>query len=217
MFAVELTKPDGRRLTLYARAPIGAPSHAPSPFPEPLADSAHLRWHPLRGEWVTYAAYRQGRTSLPPPEYNPLAPTVDASNPTEVPGGDWDIAVFDNRFPSLGGRVVDPPRLIVPTAPANGHCEVVVFTKNASTSLGALALSHIELLLQVARLGAPAPAQLATKQRLRADDGERVQALHHDAALTACHASHNPATANGSPVVSVNRCGSFFVPSVFHS
>jgi UDPglucose--hexose-1-phosphate uridylyltransferase len=34
----------------------------------------HLRWHPLRGEWVTYAAHRQGRTFLPPPEYNPLAP-----------------------------------------------------------------------------------------------------------------------------------------------
>jgi UDPglucose--hexose-1-phosphate uridylyltransferase len=150
MFAVELAKPDGRRLTLYARAPIDdAPAQAPSPFAEPLAGTPHLRWHPLRGEWVTYAAYRQGRTFLPPPEYNPLAVMTDPANPTEVPAGDWDVAVFDNRFPSLSPHAGDPPTLIVPTAPATGQCEVVVFTKDASASLGALSLPHLELLLQV--------------------------------------------------------------------
>ena len=74
---------------------------APSPFAEPLNASPHLRWHPLRGEWVTYAAYRQDRTFLPPPEYDPLAVTTDPAQPTELPDGKWDIAVFDNRFPSL--------------------------------------------------------------------------------------------------------------------
>ncbi|BAY88127.1 hypothetical protein FDUTEX481_07220 [Tolypothrix sp. PCC 7601] len=33
--------------------------------------------------------------------------------------------------------------------PANGACEVVVFTQNPNTSLSALELSHLELLLQV--------------------------------------------------------------------
>lgn len=148
MHALELTKPDGRKLTLYSRRPIDGSLRAPSPFPEPLAGSPHLRWHPLRGEWVTYAAYRQGRTFLPPPEYNPLAATVDPANPTEVPAGDWDVAVFDNRFPSLGGPAAEPPSLIVPTMPATGHCEVVVFTKDTKSSLGALPLDHIELLMQ---------------------------------------------------------------------
>src|SRR6476620_10523369 len=97
-----LRKPDGRALALYARRPMQRIADAPSPFAEPLQGEPHLRWHALRGEWVTYAAYRQGRTFLPPPEYNPLAPTVSADNPTEVPAGAWDIAVFDNRFPSLG-------------------------------------------------------------------------------------------------------------------
>jgi UDPglucose--hexose-1-phosphate uridylyltransferase len=147
--ALDLIKPDGRKLTLYSRRPIDASLRAPSPFPEPLAGSPHLRWHPLRGEWVTYAAYRQGRTFLPPPEYNPLAVTVDAANPTEVPAGDWDVAVFDNRFPSLGGPAAEPPQAIVPTMPATGHCEVVVFTKDTKSSLGALPLAHIELLMQV--------------------------------------------------------------------
>jgi UDPglucose--hexose-1-phosphate uridylyltransferase len=147
--ALDLVKPDGRQLTLYSRQPIATDIAAPSPFPDPLNASPHLRWHPLRGEWVTYAAYRQGRTFLPPPEYNPLAVTRDPAHPTEVPAGDWDVAVFDNRFPSLGGLAAEPPSLIVPTAPASGKCEVVVFTKDAKASLGGLPLPHIELLMQV--------------------------------------------------------------------
>ena len=159
MHIAELVKPDGRKLTLYARAPMGPLAPAPSPFTAPLTGGAHLRWHPLRGEWITYAAHRQDRTFLPPPEYNPLLPTVDPANPTEVPAGAWDIAVFENRFPSLGGVVLPPPNLIVPTAPANGACEVVVFTQDRKASLGELPLDHIGLLLEVlgdrtTRLGA---------------------------------------------------------------
>lgn len=148
MHQLELTKPDGRRLTLYGRTPVRADS-APSPFAEPLGANPHLRWHPLRGEWVTYAAYRQNRTFLPPPEYNPLAVTVDPANPTELPAGDYDIAVFDNRFPSLSRDAHDPPRTIVETAPAEGLCEVVVFTQDPKASLGGLPPSQIELLLEV--------------------------------------------------------------------
>lgn len=159
MHAVELTKPDGRNLTLYARQPFAAPAAAPSPFADPLAASPHLRWHPLRGEWVTYAAYRQDRTFLPPPQYNPLAVTRDPAQPTELPDGDWDIAVFDNRFPALARSAAQAPSSIVATAPATGQCEVVVFTKDAQASLGVLPVPHIELLLDVlgdrtARLGA---------------------------------------------------------------
>lgn len=145
-----LTKPDGRELRLYSRREIDAASFvAPSPFAEPLQANPHLRWHPLRGEWITYAAHRQGRTFLPPPEYNPLAPTTNPQHPTEVPAGDWDVAVFDNRFPSLALAAHDPPALAVPTAAATGKCEVVVFTQDRTSSLGRLPLDHVELLLQV--------------------------------------------------------------------
>src|ERR1044071_2590834 len=101
MHRIELTKPDGRQLTLYSLNPLPENIAAPSPSDEPLKSDPHLRWHPLRGEWITYAAYRQDRTFLPPPEYNPLAPTTSPEHPTEVPAGPWDVAVFDNRFPSL--------------------------------------------------------------------------------------------------------------------
>jgi UDPglucose--hexose-1-phosphate uridylyltransferase len=150
MHCASFTKPDGRELTLYRRKPLTAAKlEPPSPFPEPLHANPHLRWHPLRGEWITYAAYRQDRTFLPPPEYNPLAVTLDPANPTELPAGDWDVAVFDNRFPSLSLEAQDPPQVIVPSAPAMGKCEVVVFTQDARSSLGALPLDHLELVLEV--------------------------------------------------------------------
>jgi UDPglucose--hexose-1-phosphate uridylyltransferase len=143
------TKPDGRALTLYARTRLGPIDEAPSPSPVPHAPNAHLRWHPFRAEWVAYATHRQHRTFLPPDDYSPLAVTTDASNPTELPAGDWDVAVFDNLFPTFTHGAHDPPHLFVPTAPALGACEVVVFTQDPAASLGALTLSHLELVIDV--------------------------------------------------------------------
>jgi UDPglucose--hexose-1-phosphate uridylyltransferase len=149
MHTLKLTKPDGRQLWLYSHAPLQADMAAPSPFAEPLVANPHMRWHPLRGEWIAYAAYRQDRTFLPPPEYNPLAVTTNPAFPTELPQGNWQVAVFDNRFPSLKPDAHGAPENIVPTMPAAGKCEVVVFTQDAQSSLGSLPLAQIELLLQV--------------------------------------------------------------------
>ncbi len=145
----ELTKPDGRRLILYGRSPIPEGIEAPSPETGPFHPNSHLRWHALRGEWVAYATHRQNRTFLPPPEYNPLAPTRDPAHPTEVPAGPWDAAVFENLFPTLTPLARDTPPEIVETRPGKGACEVVVYTQDPRSSLGALPLSHIELLLEV--------------------------------------------------------------------
>lgn len=86
---------------------------------------------------------------MPPPEYNPLAPTTDPQFPTELPQGAYDVAVFENRFPTLTVDAHDPPESIVGTQPANGACEVVVFSQDPQASLGSLELDHLELLLQV--------------------------------------------------------------------
>jgi UDPglucose--hexose-1-phosphate uridylyltransferase len=144
-----LTKPDGRMLLLYGRDPIPADLCAPAPLDNRVPPNAHLRWHPLRGEWVAYASHRQNRTFLPPAEYNPLAPTSDPATPTELPAGRWDVAVFQNLFPTLTLDAHDPPHLSVPTEPGTGVCEVVVFTQDPSTSLGRLPLWHLELLIAV--------------------------------------------------------------------
>jgi UDPglucose--hexose-1-phosphate uridylyltransferase len=148
VFKKTLLKPDGRNLILYSRREITSDA-APSPGAEAVNANPHLRWHPLRGEWVTYAAHRQSRPFLPPADYNPLAPTTNPEFPTELPQGDYDLAVFDNRFPSLALGAHDAPESIVPTAPGIGKCEVVVFSQDATTSLGRLPLETIDLLLQV--------------------------------------------------------------------
>src|SRR5512136_2664148 len=127
MYKRALTKPDGRTLLLYGRHPIPADIVAPSPTPLPSGVNSHLRWHPLRGEWVAYASHRQNRTFLPPPAYNPLAPTIDAAEPTELPSGPYDVAVFENLFPTLVQTASDPPDAIVETRAGRGSCEVVVF------------------------------------------------------------------------------------------
>jgi UDPglucose--hexose-1-phosphate uridylyltransferase len=59
------------------------------------------------------------------------------------------VAVFDNRFPSMALAAHDPPDSIVETLPANGACEVVVFTQNPQASLSSLEITHLDLLLQV--------------------------------------------------------------------
>jgi len=144
-----LTKPDGRRLRLYAREPLPDGLSAPSPSSTPHAPNPHLRWHPLRGEWVAYAGHRQHRTFLPPAEYNPLAVSRSLEHPTEVPPGPWEVAVFDNLFPTFAMTAHDPPDLSVPTARGAGVCEVVVFTQDAAATLGSLPLRHIELIIDV--------------------------------------------------------------------
>ncbi len=86
------TGPRGR-----ARPPRAAPDDRRAAPPE-----SGLRWDPLAGEWVVIAAQRQDRTFLPPPEACPLDPSAPG-RPTEIPAADYDVVVFENRFPSLRG------------------------------------------------------------------------------------------------------------------
>jgi UDPglucose--hexose-1-phosphate uridylyltransferase len=149
MHRTELAKPDGRRLTLYGRAPVRNVGPL-LPMGEAVTANPHLRWHPLLGTWVGYAAYRQNRTFLPPPEFNPLQPSADPQRPTELPTGDYDVAVFDNRFPTLAPDAHDAPSLgWVVSSAGVGRCEVVVYSQDPQRSLGQLPLDHVELLVSV--------------------------------------------------------------------
>jgi UDPglucose--hexose-1-phosphate uridylyltransferase len=141
------TKADGRRLTLYGREPIISEG-APSPSPDPIRSDSHFRWHPFRGEWVAYAAHRQHRTFLPPPQYNPLAPSSDPNTCTELPVGNFDVAVFDNRFPTMHPEARKAPASLVEARPGVGACEVVVYTQDPGSSLAALPLDHLEVVLE---------------------------------------------------------------------
>jgi len=148
-------KRDGRHLHLYSRGPIRADLDpdglAPVPTARPAGMNAHFRWHPFRGEWVAYASHRQDRTFLPPSSYNPLAPEVPGGLATELPSGDYEVAVFENLFPTMTSREASPPPegMYLPIRQTAGQCEVVVFTQDPEGSLSSIPREHLELILQV--------------------------------------------------------------------
>lgn len=108
----------------------------------PAASSAsELRQDPLTGAWYTYAAHRMNRTFMPPANENPLAPTRPGQLPTEIPADDYDVVVFQNRFPSLaqsesqaGAHSATAAPVFVPSKPGHGRCEVVCFTPDSQVS-----------------------------------------------------------------------------------
>jgi UDPglucose--hexose-1-phosphate uridylyltransferase len=113
---------------------------------------SELRWNPVLEEWVMTATHRQDRTFFPPPDYDPLAPTKPGGFPTEIPAPDYDIVVFENKFPSLrrepGEPAVDGTEL-TPVAPAQGICEVVCYTPQLNAELATLPREKIEELIYV--------------------------------------------------------------------
>lgn len=113
---------------------------------------SELRWNPLLGEWVATATHRQDRTFLPPDDYCPLCPTKPGGFPTEVPEGNYDIVVFENRFPSLKA-VPDHPVVestaLYPVRPSQGVCEVVLYSPNHSSSLAREPVEQIYKLIRV--------------------------------------------------------------------
>ncbi|MBN2396015.1 MAG: galactose-1-phosphate uridylyltransferase, partial [Candidatus Atribacteria bacterium] len=60
-----------------------------------------LRWNPILKQWIIIATHRQNRTYKPPKDFCPLCPTKNGGLSTEVPAEDYDIVVFENKFPSL--------------------------------------------------------------------------------------------------------------------
>ncbi|MEO7673844.1 MAG: galactose-1-phosphate uridylyltransferase, partial [Pyrinomonadaceae bacterium] len=113
---------------------------------------SELRWNPLLGEWTVTATHRQDRTFFPPPGYCPLCPTAPGGFPTEIPAQDYDIVVFENRFPSLQTNPPEPAIAateLYPVRPAQGVCEVVVYTPEHNSSLAQQPVTQIYKLLQV--------------------------------------------------------------------
>jgi UDPglucose--hexose-1-phosphate uridylyltransferase len=140
--------PGGRELLLYGRGVHEVPLLAALPA-EPHAAAVHLRWHPLLGEWVAYAGARQGRTFLPDAAACPLCPAADGRL-GEIPFADFEIAVFENRFPALTPGAVEAPDVAgVATSPADGRCEVVVFSADHVGGLGTLPVDRLALLIEV--------------------------------------------------------------------
>ncbi|MET8827821.1 galactose-1-phosphate uridylyltransferase [Streptomyces sp. NPDC004610] len=123
---------DGRELIYYDLGDTGT-RNAPDRRPlEPTVTSSEVRRDPLLGDAVAIASHRQGRTYHPPPDQCPLCPTR-GDRLTEIPDSSYDVAVFQNRFPSLAGEA--------------GRCEVVCFTSDHDSSFAGLGRDHARLVL----------------------------------------------------------------------
>ncbi|MDE2125372.1 MAG: galactose-1-phosphate uridylyltransferase [Armatimonadetes bacterium] len=113
---------------------------------------SELRWHPLLQEWVITATHRQERTFLPPKDYDPLAPTAPGGVPTEIPAPDYEIVVFENRFPSLRESPPEPAvcgSVLAPVRPADGACEVICYTPDYDAEFATLPVTRIRELVEV--------------------------------------------------------------------
>jgi UDPglucose--hexose-1-phosphate uridylyltransferase len=137
-----ITLADGRELFYYDRRP-GQDRSAPdrrTDLPETVS-SSQLRWNPLFGDYAVIAGHRQSRTYQPPADRCPLCPSRPGSS-TEIPAPDYEVAVFENRFPSfslaseqLVAAVDRPP---FRSGPGSGRCEVVCFTSDHDRSFSQL-------------------------------------------------------------------------------
>lgn len=113
---------------------------------------SELRWNPVLEEWVVTATHRQDRTFLPPKDYCPLCPTKQGAFPTEVPASDYEIVTFENKFPSFN-RIAPEPAVegteLYKVEPAQGICEVVLYSPKHDSTLTGKTIDEIEKLVYV--------------------------------------------------------------------
>ncbi len=103
-----------------------------------------LRFSRLRNEWVAYATERNDRTFLPI-DSCPLCPSGPGGH-SEIPLDDFEVVVFENRFPAVGPDRREDGR---PVRPATTGCEVVVYTPRHDATLADLDPARVRLLVDV--------------------------------------------------------------------
>ncbi len=144
------TLADGREILYFDDTPGTPERTAVDTRDLPRNETAsQIRRDPLTGEWVALAAHRQTRTYKPPAGLCPLCPSAPG-RPTEVPEPDYDVVVFENRFPSFSQHATGAAQPgLVPRAPGLGRCEVVCFTAEHTTSFGELTPARVRTVVDV--------------------------------------------------------------------
>ncbi|MFE9457495.1 galactose-1-phosphate uridylyltransferase [Streptomyces californicus] len=126
------TLADGRELIYYDAAEDTVRDAVDQRPLDAVSTSSEVRHDPLLGDAVAIASHRQARTYHPPADACPLCPTRDGRH-SEIPEDHYDVAVFENRFPSLAGD--------------SGRCEVVCFTSDHDASFADLTEEQAALVL----------------------------------------------------------------------
>jgi UDPglucose--hexose-1-phosphate uridylyltransferase len=142
---------DGRELVHYdVRDDVVRDAADPRPL-EPTATASEIRYDPLLDEWIAIASHRQGRTYHPSADQCPLCPSRDGRH-SEIPAHDYDVVVFENRFPSLTGGpgplTTSDGQELFARRPGAGRCEVVCFTADHDASFADLTPQQARLVLE---------------------------------------------------------------------
>jgi UDPglucose--hexose-1-phosphate uridylyltransferase len=146
---------DGRELTYFDEQPGLDRSQPDRRDLDQARTASEIRYDVLVDQWVVIASHRQTRTHLPPTTECPLCPST-ADRSTEIPAGDYDVVVFENRFPSLSrGLEPGPGGLLADSVgdglfvrrPGVGRCEVVCFTADHDTSFAHLPPGRVATVL----------------------------------------------------------------------
>jgi len=105
-----------------------------------------LRFNPMTGEWVMISSGRKGRPIHSEFKGCPLCPgNIELEQ-------DYDLAVFENRFPALVKNPSPPLNSgspLLKSKPSNGVCEVIMYTSVHKSSLTEMPLLQIENLIDV--------------------------------------------------------------------
>ncbi|MDR2454517.1 MAG: galactose-1-phosphate uridylyltransferase [Bifidobacteriaceae bacterium] len=135
-----------------------------APFPDPATgrlvqpSGPQMRLDQLTGEWVPMASHRMDRTFQPAAEACPLCPAQAgaAYQDGEIPDTDYDVVVFENRFPSYWRAPgQDPAAELGPAGqplwrarPAAGRCEVICFSSDHHGQLARLGPRRVRTVIE---------------------------------------------------------------------
>jgi UDPglucose--hexose-1-phosphate uridylyltransferase len=150
---------DGREIVYFDESDDAERSFVDERDLPSLTRTSMLRYDAPVDEWVTLAAHRQDRTFLPPHDECPLCPSVNGRH-TEIPAPDYDVVVFENRFPSYAptdelmaeappdGMLDGPSDGLFGLRPGVGRCEVMCFTSEHDSSFSALSKRRVRTVVE---------------------------------------------------------------------
>ncbi|KAB8190803.1 galactose-1-phosphate uridylyltransferase [Nonomuraea phyllanthi] len=142
---------DGRELIYFDRRDDADRSAIDRRALDPRPVASELRYDPLTEEWIAVAGHRQTRTFQPTGSASecPLCPSSDTWS-SEIPAYDYDVVVFENRFPSFSGNfgTYEDVGGLSEVRPGVGRCEVVCFTSEHSSSFSKLTDEQVGLVME---------------------------------------------------------------------
>jgi UDPglucose--hexose-1-phosphate uridylyltransferase len=135
-----ITLADGRELSYFGAIPA-----RPADYPDrrtlaPVHVDSQARSDRLLDEWVVIASHRQDRTFRPADDQCPFCPSA-SGRLTEIPAPEYEVVVFENRFPTLPATIDGPAGGSDPRPPA-GRCEIICFSQDHNASFADLTPPH---------------------------------------------------------------------------